>query len=52
MNSRSNSNFLKVLIQLFAWILVLSAFGVTIGDIVSFNWLGTVAEMLIKFFTI
>lgn len=49
--SKRNSRFLKVILNILAWILVLSAFGVTLQDILRFDWLPVISDLLVNFFT-
>jgi len=52
MSSRKKGSLLKVVFTTLAWILVLSAFGVTLGDIIAFDWFDKVTELLVNFFTL
>jgi len=52
MSSRKKGSLLKVVFTALAWILVLSAFEVTLGDIIAFDWFDKVTELLTNFFTL
>lgn len=48
--NRNGGHFLRFVLNLLMLILILSAFGITLADILRFDWFDTIGTMLINFF--